>query len=341
MAEMAPRGSFAWHDLMASDPDAATAFYKKVIGWNVVRWEHDATYRMWTMKDVPMGGITELPEDARKMGAPPHWLAYIGVPDVDEAVKQALGMGGKTFVEGLDIPNVGRIAVLTDPQGAMFAVYRPLMPGGGGDGFSVGDFSWHELATSNWKAGWEFYKALFGWQFATSFDMGAAGTYWMFRRAGGTRTLGGMYTKPPEMAAPPHWLCYVNVPNADKAAALTVKHGGRVVREPMDVPGGDRVAVLVDPQGAAFAVHAVAVKAAPAPAKPAKPAKAAKPVKHKPAARKAAKRKPAKKAAKKKPARKKAPQRAAKRKSAKGAKQRRAPRRKAARRPARRRAKRR
>jgi predicted enzyme related to lactoylglutathione lyase len=163
----------------------------------------------------------------------------------------------------MDIPQVGRIAVLADPQGAEFAIFTPSMPGAGSDEPSRGDFSWHELATADWKAAWEFYRALFGWEFATSFDMGPMGTYWMFRRGGGTRMLGGMYTKGADMPGPPHWLPYVNVPSADDAARAATRHGGKVLHGPMEVPGGDRVAMMLDPQGALFAVHALATAAKP------------------------------------------------------------------------------
>ncbi|HYK82291.1 MAG TPA: VOC family protein [Gemmatimonadales bacterium] len=280
------RGRFVWHELMVTDTDAATRFYPGITGWKVEQFEHDPTYRLWTTGGAPMGGLMRLTDEARRMGSPPSWLMYVGTPDVDATVRQATSLGARTYVAPKDIP-VGRFAVLADPQGAAFAVYKPTPGPTRAEDAGLGDFSWHELATTDWKAAWDFYRALFGWQHRESLDMGPAGTYWMFGHAGGERTLGGMYTKTPDVPAP-RWLSYVRVPSADAAARAVVRLGGRVVNGPMDVPGGSRIAMCIDPQGAAFAVHSMA-------ATPAAPRRATKPKgkKAKPRAKAKTKRKPA------------------------------------------------
>lgn len=257
------RGRFVWHELTTNDPDAAARFYPGLTGWKVEAWDQNPAYRLWTMNGEPMGGLMALPEDARRSGAPPSWLTYIGVPDVDASTRQATSLGARVIVAPQTIP-VGRFAVLADAQGAVFALYRPSQEPLRGDDAAVGDFSWHELATSDPKAAQEFYRALFGWEHASSFEMGPGDTYWMFKRGGGTKTLGGIYRKRPEMSAPPNWLCYVRVPNADKAAAAATRAGGKVLIGPLDVPGGDRIAMCLDPQGAMFAVHTVTAPAAAA-----------------------------------------------------------------------------
>jgi predicted enzyme related to lactoylglutathione lyase len=274
MAAPTLRGRFVWHELNTTDPDAAARFYPGITGWKVEPFEHDPTYRLWVTDGVGMGGLTRLPAEARRMGAPPHWLIYIGVPDVDTALRQANSLGARTYVAPLDIP-VGRLAVLGDPQGVVFALFKPQPGPARSDDAVVGDFSWHELTTPDPKAAWDFYRALFGWEERGSFDMGPAGPYAMFGHAGSTKARGGMYRKPPDV--PARWLSYVRVPSVDTAAAAVKRLGGRVVSGPMDVPGGDRIAMCVDPQGVAFAVHAVAAQptAQRQPAKPkAKRAKA-------------------------------------------------------------------
>jgi len=298
MPESPPRGRIVWHELLTTDPDGAIAFYHKVVGWGSTVFAADPPYRTWTMDGVPMGGMMRMPADAQ---APPSWRVYVAVPEVDRTVEQAARLGARTWVPGTEIPNVGRFAVLGDPQGATFAVYKPSIPGAGSDEAVVGDFSWHELATTDWRAAWEFYRALFGWEHASSFDMGPMGTYWMFRRGGGSITLGGLFNKTGD--APAQWLSYVRVPDADRAAALARRNGGRVMNGPMDVPGGDRIAMLADPQGAAFAVHTPAARAAPRKpaAKPKKKTSRAAQAKRKPATRPAAKRRTV---AKRRPARK-------------------------------------
>ena len=295
-----PRGRFVWHELLTTDPDAAARFYPKVMGWKVVPYDKDPSYRIWMAGKSGLGGLMKLPEDARRMGAPSHWMPYVAVPDTDEAVRHAQTLGARVLVGPTTIP-AGRFAVLADPQGASFSVFTSATA----DDSATGAFTWHELATTDGKAAWEFYRALFGWEQESSMDMGGMGAYLMYKRAGEKNALGGIYTKPPEMTAPPAWLCYVSVKNADATAKLVKDAGGGLMREPMDVPGGGRIAVCVDPQGAVFAVHAMAAAPKPrAKAKPkAKPKAKAKQPKAKAKARKRpATRKPARKP-KRKPAR--------------------------------------
>ena len=292
MPDTFPLGRFVWYELMTTAPDAAIPFYTQIVGWTLMPWDQDPSYRMFMAGTTPVGAVMNLPAEAKQMGAPPHWMFYVAVPNVDATVRQAQSLGGRAYVEALDIPSVGRIAVLADPQGASFAVLQAVGDPGGHDGpRKPGEFSWHELATTEPGAAWNFYRALFRWDDADAMDMGPMGTYQMFGRAG--LPLGGIYRKPPEMPAPPHWLCYAMVPSADRAANDVTRLGGRVLNGPMDVPGGDRVAQCMDPQGAAFAVHstAPAVKAAP------RPTKARSKPKPKATPKKAVARKPVKKAA--------------------------------------------
>src|SRR5262245_13491158 len=267
---MSDRGRFVWHELMTTDTAAAAAFYTKVIGWKTERWPQDPTYTMWVAKSGPVGGLMTLPEEAKAMGAPPHWLPYVSTPDVDATVRQANQLGAKTLFGPSDIPNVGRFAVLQDPQGAVFATYKSSSaPMASSDKPGVGEFSWHELITTDWSAAFRFYQQLFGWEKTESMDMGPEmGVYQMYGWKG--NTLGGMMNKPKEMPAPPHWMSYIRVPDSKQAAETVKRIGGMVLNGPMEVPGGDWIAQGMDPQGAAFAVHSVTAKPAaekPAPAK--------------------------------------------------------------------------
>jgi len=154
----------------------------------------------------------------------------------------------------MDIPEVGRFAVISDPQGAAIAIFTPKGDAPGHDGMpNVGEFSWHELTTTDHERAYAFYQKLFGWDQTDAVDMGDAGVYQMYGRGG--VPLGGMWTKPADLPMPPNWLYYIRVPNADEAAERVKALGGQVLNGPMDVPGGDRIAQCMDPQGAAFAVH--------------------------------------------------------------------------------------
>jgi predicted enzyme related to lactoylglutathione lyase len=195
-------------------------------------------------------------------------LLYIGVVNVDGAVSQATSLGASVVVPAMDIPGTGRFAVVRDPVGAAFALFTPAptSPNVEETDPALGEFSWHELVTTDWEKSWAFYSAMFGWMKKDSMDMGPMGTYQMFGRD--RFTYGGMYNKPKENPAPPHWLSYIMVKSVDAVIAKITYMGGKVLVGPMNVPGGDRVVMCMDPQGAAFALHSKgqAVVAVPRPA---------------------------------------------------------------------------
>jgi predicted enzyme related to lactoylglutathione lyase len=260
MAGSFPTGRFVWHECLTADEEGAKDFYAAVTGWTSDVWDGgEAPYTMWMNGERPIGGIMKLPDEAVAAGAPPHWLGYVATPDIEATVERALGLGAQLMAGIMEIPQVGRMAVLSDPQGAVFAVYTPEGDPPGKDGPPGDrDISWNELATSDLEAGFKFYEALFGWEKKDSMDMGEAGTYQMYGRPGEPFPLGGMYLKPPEMPAPPNWLYYVTVPNIHAAVETVRAWGGKVMNGPMEVPGGDQVAQCMDPQGAAFALHMLA-----------------------------------------------------------------------------------
>lgn len=301
------RGRFVWHELMTTDPQAAGAFYSKVLPWKT-QPSGMPDYTLWVSGKTQTAGLMAQPESARQGGAPPSWLVYIGTPDVDATAAAAERLGGRVLKAPADIPNVGRFAVLSDPQGATFAVFTP--GSAPASGAPSNDFSWHELATSDQQGAFAFYSELFGWLRGPAHDMGPAGTYQLIEH-GGTQ-VGGLY-KLMDASKPPHWLTYIHVSSVDKAASAAKAAGGRVTQGPMEVPGGSRIAQILDPQGGAFAVHEPARQSAAAGA----PAEKRAPAKKAPAKKAAA---PAKSPAKRAAPARKAPARPAKRAAAKAKK---------------------
>ena len=189
------------------------------------------------------------------MNAPPFWAMYIGVPKLEEAVSRIEKLGGGQMSPIIDVPTIGRMQMVRDPQGAAFYVYEPSndpkQPEGAPE---VGEGSWLELMTTDAPAALKFYSDLFGWQPSETMDMGPMGKYYMFNRPHGM--IGGMMNKPPEMAnVPPNWQIYFRVPDVDAAVQRITANGGQIANGPMDVPGGDRILNAVDPQGAHFALH--------------------------------------------------------------------------------------
>lgn len=255
------RGQFVWHELMTTDTKSAAQFYSKLVGWKTKAWGEDGSYTLFQMAGQQMAGLMANPTP----GAPPSWLTYIGTPNVDDTVKQARSLGAKVHKEPSDIPTIGRFAILEDPLGAVFAVFTPLpgQPPPTNAAPGLGDFSWHELATSDWRAALTFYQRLFGWEETSGMDMGPGmGMYQMFGWGG--RPAGGVFNKPAQMAGPPAWLPYIRVPDAKDAAGAIKRLGGQVINGPMEVPGGDWITQGLDLQGAMFAVHAIAAASVPA-----------------------------------------------------------------------------
>jgi uncharacterized protein len=262
MAHPSILGKFVWHDLMTTDAAAAKSFYGQAVGWQSQPWDQDPNYTFLLGSQGPVGGVMGMPPDV-PAGLPPFWSLYIGTPNLDQTVAHALRLGAKLCKEATEIPTIGRFAILTDPQGANFTVFTPNDSSAPPDGAPpLGDFSWHELATTDFEAAFKFYSQLFGWQEMERMDMGPHGIYFIFGWNGAQR--GGIYNKMPEMKGPPNWLSYAFVANTDEAVARAKAAGGTVINGPMDVPGEGRIAVMMDPQGAVFAVHAQKAAATPA-----------------------------------------------------------------------------
>jgi predicted enzyme related to lactoylglutathione lyase len=250
--------TFFWYELMTSDLDAAEAFYAAVIGWNIQHIQQpDMRYTIFETADgrgvggaLPLSHVCEPGSDV-----PPAWMGYIKVDDTDAAVESLKAAGGTVHKAPQDIPNVGRFAVVADPQGAGFMLMTPDGP----DQSPVpphtpGHIEWHELYAGDAKTIFPFYAGQFGWAKGTPVEMGEMGTYQLFS-AGGPDT-GGIMTKPAWFPVP-FWLFYVMVDGgADAAAARITAHGGKVMHGPAEVPGGGWIVQAIDPQGAMFAIVA-------------------------------------------------------------------------------------
>jgi hypothetical protein len=257
MTATVPLGHFIWYELLTTDPAGAAAFYPAVLGWSAQEWQPapDAPpYTLFTDGTNPLSGMMALPEEAA--GAPPHWLVYVSTPDTDATLARATNLGATVLAPPMDVPEIGRMAVLADPQGAAFAIFTPQAAGPEPPAVPpVGHVSWLELAANEREAAFRFYHELFEWQKGDAFDMGPAGTYQLFGH--GEAPTGGVFDRPPEVPAP-NWMVYIRVANLEGALARVTAHNGQVLNGPMEVPGGDRVAQCLDPQGAAFALHSTA-----------------------------------------------------------------------------------
>jgi predicted enzyme related to lactoylglutathione lyase len=248
-------GRFAWYELMTTDVAAARAFYGNVMGWGARDAStSDLSYTLFTAGNVATTGVMELPEEARRMGATPRWMGYVCVDAVDAAVDRIKNLGGAVYVPPTN-SNIGRIAVVADPQTAVFALVegpasgqQQQQPAALDDPGHVG---WHELLAADWEKAFAFYGALFGWQKADA-ELGPTQSYQLFSAGG--QTVGGVFTKRP-VEPVPYWLYYFNVGDIDAAAARVRAAGGKVFEGPFEVPEGSWIARCIDPQGAIFALQ--------------------------------------------------------------------------------------
>jgi predicted enzyme related to lactoylglutathione lyase len=243
-------GRFVWHELHTTDRPKAVKFYSELLGWE--------------SKEVPMGPgepYSLLLRDGKdfagvtKSKAPPsvpsHWLPYLAVEEVDPFAAKATELGARLLNAPMDIPDVGRFAVISDPQGAVFALYRsakntypeePATP-------PVGTFCWEELMTGDAESAAKFYADLFGYGIQTS-DMGPMGTYRILKR--GERQTAGIM-KMPEKVPHSHWLAYIAVKDIDASTRGAKELGAQILVPPQDIPKIGRFSVLSDPTGAAIA----------------------------------------------------------------------------------------
>jgi predicted enzyme related to lactoylglutathione lyase len=240
---------------MTTDMKGAESFYKNVVGWTTAPFEGAGQpyTRFNRSANQSVGGVMTKPSEVK---APPFWAMYIGVPKLEEARAHIERLGGKAHTEVIDIPNVGRLQMMMDPQGAAFYIIQPSSSEQRPEGApELGEASWHELMTTDWRAAMKFYEQVFGWKPSQAMEMGEMGTYQMFDRPHGM--IGGMMNKPKEMAnVPPNWQIYFRVPDVHAAAERIKANGGKILNGPMEVPGGDWVVNAMDPQGAAFGLHA-------------------------------------------------------------------------------------
>ncbi len=249
-------GNFFWYDLMTTDTAAAKKFYRAVVGWGT---QDSGTpgmdYTLFTVGGAGLLGLMPEPKEMRDAGAPPAWLGYIQVDDVDAAVARVEKLGGKKMRDPVTVPDIIRFCPVADPQGAGFLVAKP-MPRGEMPKLPpnhLGTVGWRELYAADAATVFGFYADAFGWTKGEALDMGLMGTYQLFKTPGDTAAVGGIMTRPPGVPFP-YWGFYFNVDGIEQSAERVKQQGGKILNGPMQVPGGGWVVQCMDPQGAPFSL---------------------------------------------------------------------------------------
>lgn len=257
-------GDFIWYELMTPDVDAAKAFYSGLLGWTFeVQEASGMNYQVAMAAGDGIGGFLQISKEMADQGSRPLWAGYVMVDDVDATISQIEADGGDVFMPPFDIPGVGRIGFVADPQGAPFYVMKPRPPegthAGSSQAFSAyqpaeGHCAWNELVSADPDAAKKWYGKLFGFVKDGGMDMGPEhGEYEFLRNGGQDFAFGAVMRKPAGMPSS-IWVYYFRVGNIDEAVTYIRDKGGQVTNGPMEIPGGDYVLNAIDPQGAMFAI---------------------------------------------------------------------------------------
>lgn len=247
-------GSFCWVELGTTDSPTAKTFYKELFGWDYedTPGGPDMIYTMIKLNGKDVGGLYHMPSDMLAQGIPPHWLSYISVTNADEATAQATAAGATAMKGPFDVADAGRMSVIQDPTGAVFAIWQPVNNPGMAVYQEQGAACWNELGTNDTQKAQDFYATVFGWS-TQKFPAGEF-DYTLFKN--GADNVGGMYKIEPALMGPipPNWMVYFAVADCDATVQKATEIGGGALVQPEDIPGVGRFAILRDPAGAAFAI---------------------------------------------------------------------------------------
>ena len=242
-----------WTELSVPDPETAKDFYGAVFGWKTQTDPRPEAggYAMFLLDGAPVAAVSPMYDDS----TPVAWSVCLSVKDAERTALKAAEHGGKTLMPPVDVFDLGRYGVLTDPDGASFSIWQAQRFSGAdiiGDPNALG---WIELSTRDPKQALSFYPAVFGWtthlsDFYTEWSLG--GTHF-----GGLVDLNQLPA--PAADVPAHWKPYFRVTDVDAVTARAAGEGASVLIAPTAVPGDDlRISVLKDPQGAQFGIFAPA-----------------------------------------------------------------------------------
>lgn len=254
-----------WVDASYKDPESVLPFYGGLFGWEFIPAIETPGERFFiaTIRGGSTAGVGELPADHQ---AVPAWNTYVAVTSADEAVAKVQAAGGEVLAPAFDVVDAGRMAILKDPQGAVFCVWQAGRTKGAKVVNEHGAVNFNTLHTSDLTAAKRFYGEVFGW---ATLSLGGA-AFWTLPGYGDylETIVPGMREGAAEMGAAgfedvvavldplkdgeqPHWHVTFAVNDADAAAAEAPKLGGKVLVPPLDAPYV-RLTVLADPEGTPF-----------------------------------------------------------------------------------------
>jgi len=246
-------GMFCWIELMTSDQAAAKKFYTSLFGWTADDnpMGPGFFYTIFRLQGKQVGGGYTLMPDQVAANVPPNWLVYVAVESADATVDKARGLGAKVIAGPIDVMDLGRMAIISDPTGAVFAIWQAKQQKGMEIMGADGTFSWADLNTGDPKRAADFYSALFGWKLEKG-EHDPEGGYLHIKN--GEHYIGGIPPARPEQSAPPHWLIYFHASDCDAYSNKAKSLGANVCFGPVTLEDVGRFSIAADPQGAYFSM---------------------------------------------------------------------------------------
>jgi uncharacterized protein len=252
-------GMFCWVELNTVDALAANRFYGEMFGWrrSFMPLEDGSFYTMLQLDGKDVGAFHEIYDGAVAAEAAPGWRLYIATDNVDKSVQTALALGGALLSPPVEVSDVGRVAVMQDPTGAIFALWQARNHIGAEVINQSGALSWQELLTTDFETAKHFYSNLFGWQ--TQTRAAGARSYTTFKpkkslqESGGIQPLQGSLRETLSENGS-QWLASFAVENFEQSLQKAQRLGANLKTAPAEVPPVGRSAVLEDPQGALFSL---------------------------------------------------------------------------------------
>lgn len=242
-------GNHCWSELATSDPAGAKKFYSALFGWEAEDTPagSDMIYTMLRLRGREVGALYKQDKAEAEHGVPPHWNVYVAVESADGTAARAKELGGKVLMEPFEVMEHGRMTIVQDPTGGTICAWQARNHKGAGIVREPGAACWCELYTTDPRKAGPFYAQLFGWKLKETPG------YTEFHR--GDTGVGGMMAIEADWGpVPPHWIPYFQVAELDATAETARSLGAQIRVAPEDIPEVGRFAILLDPQGAEFAV---------------------------------------------------------------------------------------
>ncbi|MBV9301972.1 MAG: VOC family protein [Acidobacteriaceae bacterium] len=246
-------GAFCWFELGTTDQAAAKQFYTALFGWSFNDFPIGPSekYTIFQLGGEDAAAAYTLRDDQKSQGVPPHWLVYVAVENADEAGRRSAELGGQVYAGPFDVSDHGRMAVLADSTGAVFAVWQKKNHKGVGVTGENGTVCWADLSTPDSAKARHFYHELFGWNFVE----GEKDTSGYLHIKNHEQFIGGVPSPSQRNPnAPPHWMIYFQVADCDVSTSKAKTQGAHVIFEPMSMEHVGRFSILNDPQGAVFSL---------------------------------------------------------------------------------------